>query len=119
MSTTSISDDPMQQDGQIPQTELERIIYYRVRQALLSGNVPQQMNPQPYQPGDGGWANVYRSSDPDGLRRMFDQQMTSVTGCGFVPDAPPQQQVSQSVQNPFACAGVGQSPAASSQQGNL
>ena len=78
-----VSDDPAQQDGQIPQqmpqTELERIINQRFRESMLAQGIPlhmlsQQYQPQPTSPG-GGWQEVYRSSDPDAQRRVFDQQM--------------------------------------------
>ena len=64
----------------------------------------------------GSWQDVYRQADPDAQRRMFDQQMTGVTGCGFIAEGAARPQPPLNPMNPYACAGVEQSGQAFTQQ---
>ena len=79
----SMSDEPGA--GQSPQaspsvpggtTEFENMLNRRFPTASSQPSSPSATT--------GSWQDVYRQADPDAQRRMFDQQMTDVTGCGFV-----------------------------------
>ena len=64
----------------------------------------------------GSWQDVYRLADPDAQRQVFDQQLTEVTGCGFVAEGAARPQPQLNPLYPSSCAGVGHSGQVSTQQ---